>query len=106
MPSMETLVASEVRQVSTTWSPAETADGVAVIWAVGAGAVAGGAVSAGMGGAAFFLWHPATVNMVTSRTTGTKTRLKCFNSYSFAGSSAEIRTTEHSNRSVCAAFNF
>jgi hypothetical protein len=31
MPSMEMVVASEVRQERTTWSPAEIADGVAVI---------------------------------------------------------------------------
>ena len=36
MPSIET-VASVVRQVSSTWSPAEITVGVAVICAVGAG---------------------------------------------------------------------
>lgn len=51
---METLVASVVRQLRVTWSPAEIALGVALIFAVGAGAVAAGAVSAGGGGGCFF----------------------------------------------------
>ena len=38
MPSIETDVASVVRQVSCTWSPAEITVGVAVSCAVGAGA--------------------------------------------------------------------
>src|ERR1700761_7630982 len=53
MPSIETLLASVVRQFSTTWSPAEICVGVAVICAVGAGAF-GAAVSGGGGGGGFF----------------------------------------------------
>ena len=60
-PSIVTVVASVVRQLSTTWSPAEMVEGVAVSWAVGAGEAAGGAV-AGIGGDGCFLWQPATVD--------------------------------------------
>jgi hypothetical protein len=47
MPSIDTEVASVVRQVSCTWSPAEITVGVAVSCAVGAGAAAGGALLCG-----------------------------------------------------------
>src|SRR5882672_1800140 len=81
MPSMETLVASEVRHVNTTWSPAEMLDGVAVSCAVGAGATAaGGAVSAGGSGFSFFL-QPAAPIKATRGNTGTKKRRVCFKRY-------------------------
>jgi hypothetical protein len=75
---METLVASEVRQVNTTWSPAVMLDGVAVSCAVGAGAAAGGgAVSACGMGFSFFL-QPAAPIKATRSNTGTKKRKICF----------------------------
>jgi hypothetical protein len=65
MPSIETEVALVVFHVSCTWSPAEITDGVAVSSAVGAGAVAGGAVSTG-GKGVFFL-HPDIAVKATNR---------------------------------------
>jgi hypothetical protein len=50
---------------------------VAVICAVGAGMVTGGAVTAG-GSGCFFL-QPATATKATSRTTGTRMRLDPIN---------------------------
>jgi hypothetical protein len=78
MPSIEIVVASAVRQEITTWSPAEITDGVAVIWAVGAGAVATGGAVTGAGGASFFL-QPATATNATSNTAGIKMREREFN---------------------------
>lgn len=75
---MEIVVASDVRQESTTWSPEETTDGVAVICAVGAGAEATGGAVIGAGGASFFL-QPATAINATSKTAGTKMREREFN---------------------------
>ena len=77
MPSMETLVASAVRHVRTTWSPAEMTLGVAVIWATGdgAGAEAGpveGAVDAEDGGGAGFFEQPAIA--IRERTSPTRRR--------------------------------
>jgi hypothetical protein len=77
MPSIWALLASVVRQVSTTWSPAETTVGVAVICAVGAGTTTGGG-GAGGGGTTFFL-QPATVTRAKSNATGTRMRLRVFN---------------------------
>jgi hypothetical protein len=57
-PSIETEVAEVVRQVNCTWSPAEITVGVALSCAVGAGAVADGAVSTGGRGLLFL--QPAT----------------------------------------------
>jgi hypothetical protein len=77
MPSIETLVASAVRQVRTTWSPAEMELGVAVICATGAGAaveVAAGAVDAVDGGGAGFLLQPAIAIRATTKTTELKAR--------------------------------
>jgi hypothetical protein len=79
---METLAASAVRQVRTTWSPAEMTLGVAVICATGAGAaaaVAAGAVDAVDGGGAGFLEHPAIAIRATARTTELKARNCRFN---------------------------
>src|SRR5579872_1410132 len=73
---MAALVASVVFQLSVTWSPAEIRAGVAVIWAVGAGA-GGGAVAAG-GGGCFFL-QPATATKATNRSAGATTRKRRFN---------------------------
>jgi hypothetical protein len=79
MPSMETVVASAVRQERTTWSPAEMTEGVAVICAAGVGTeAAGGAVSVCSGGASFF-FQPATAINEASNTTGTKMRERTFN---------------------------
>src|ERR1700738_1005031 len=78
MPSMETVVASVVRQVSTTWSPAVMLEGGAVSCAVGAGAVVGGgAVSTGGSGFCFFLQPAAPIRTMRSKT-GTKKRKICF----------------------------
>jgi hypothetical protein len=75
---METVVASVVCQLSCTWSPAATCAGVALNCAVGAGAIAAGAVSEA--GTCFgFFPQPATVIKATRRTTGTKIRLSRFN---------------------------
>src|SRR5579875_157925 len=63
MPSIETLVALVVFQVSTTGFPAVTVCGFAVILAVGAGIIAGGGPPTGAG--ATFLWQPAIVSMAT-----------------------------------------
>jgi len=67
-----------VRQERTTWSPAEITDGVAVIWAVGAGPVDTGGAVEGAGGASFFL-QPATATNATSKTAGIKMRMREFN---------------------------
>jgi hypothetical protein len=75
------LLASVVRQVRTTWSPAVTTVGVAVICAVGAGTTTGGG-GAGGGGTGFFL-QPATVTRAKSNATGTRMRLRVFNGGSF-----------------------
>jgi hypothetical protein len=77
---MDTLVASDVRHVSTTWSPAEITTGVAVICAVGAGAfvLEAGAVSVAGGSGVFFL-QPATETNATTRTKGVRMRLRSFN---------------------------
>jgi hypothetical protein len=74
MPSMETEVASVVRQLSCTSSPAEINEGVAVICATGAvaGAAAGAVSDAGTGFG--LLPQPATEAMATSRTRGVKMR--------------------------------
>jgi hypothetical protein len=77
IPSITALVASVVRQLSVTWSPAEIWLGVAVICAVG-GTEVGGAVAAGGGGACFFL-QPATANKAISIIAGTKIRNRRFN---------------------------
>jgi hypothetical protein len=77
IPSMETLDASAVRQLRTTWSPAEMLLGVAVICATGAGAaaeVAAGAVEAVDGGGVGFLEQPAIATRATTRTTKLKAR--------------------------------
>src|ERR1017187_6849181 len=79
MPSIDTVVASAVRQDSTTWSPAEITDGVAVICAAGAGAVAAGGGAVSMGSGACFFLQPATATSATSRTTGIKMRERTFN---------------------------
>jgi hypothetical protein len=84
IPSIETLVASTVRHVRTTWSPAEIDAGVAVICAVG-GAVAGGAVSVGIGGAGCFFLQPATAMRAASTATGTRMRTNCFKTYLLCG---------------------
>lgn len=76
-PSIEALVAFVVFQVSTTLSPAVTTVGDTEIFAVGAGAVAGGAVATG-GGGSFFL-QPAPATRAISKTTGTKSLLIGFN---------------------------
>ena len=86
MPSIETVVASVVRHVSTTWSPAEIVAGVAVICAVGAALRRWARFRSAWAEPAFFLWQPATVNRASNATTGTKMRLNCFKSNSFAGS--------------------
>jgi hypothetical protein len=71
-----------VRHDRTTWSPAETTEGVAVICAVGACTVGGGgAVSTGNGGC-FFL-QPATANNATTKTAGTRMREGTFKGGSF-----------------------
>ncbi len=64
MPSIEMSLALVVCHVSTTLSPGLIAVGVAVISAVGAGAlfVSGG----GGGGGAAFLWQPATAKTAAS----------------------------------------
>jgi hypothetical protein len=77
MPSIDALLASVVRQVRTTWSPAVISVGVAVICAVGAGTTTGGGGGAG-GGTGFFL-QPATVTSAKSNATGTRMRLRVFN---------------------------
>jgi hypothetical protein len=59
-------------------------DGVTVSWAVGAGAVGGGAVSAGGSGFCFFL-QPASPIRATASKTGTKKRKICFKMVSFCG---------------------
>ena len=106
MPSIETVVASVVRQDRTTWSPAEMVVGVAEICAVGAGAAAGGAVSWGKGGACFFL-QPAIVKRVTTSATGTKMRPNRFKTYLLLrAQSKEFRLTDHSNRGFRAACRF
>ena len=66
MPSIEIELALVVCQVNCTWSPAEITVGVAVSSAVGAGAVADGAVSSAGGKGGFFL-HPETAAKATSR---------------------------------------
>jgi hypothetical protein len=78
IPSIEMVVASDVRQERTTWSPAEITEGVAVICAVGAGAEEVGGAVIGAGGASFFL-QPATATNATSKTAGTKIREREFN---------------------------
>jgi len=65
-----------VRQLKTTWSPAETVLGVAVSCAVGAGTTTGGG-AAGGGGTGFFL-QPATVNNAKVNATGIRIRLRDF----------------------------
>ena len=77
MPSMETLVASVVRQVRTTWSPADMVEGVAVNCAVGAGMAGGGAVSAGGSGFCLCL-QPAIATKAATQSTGTRERLNFF----------------------------
>jgi galactokinase/mevalonate kinase-like predicted kinase len=79
MPSIDTLVASVVRQVRTTWSPAEIDVGVAVSWAMGA-AAEGGAVSGAGGGGGFFFLQPATASRTIIKTAGTRKRWRRFNS--------------------------
>src|SRR5579875_668074 len=59
-PSIETSVALDVCQLRVVEPPGLIVSGLAVMEAVGAGAVAGGA--GGGGGAGFFLWQPATVS--------------------------------------------
>ena len=77
MPSIETDVASVVRQVNCTWSPAEITVGVAVSCAVGAGAIAVGAVSAGGNGLLFFL-QPDTAVKATKRRAKVNNPLRSF----------------------------
>jgi hypothetical protein len=79
MPSIIALLASVVRQVRTTWSPAVISVGVAVICAVGAGTTIGGGGGGG-GGTGFFL-QPATVTNAKSNATGTRMRLRVFNAW-------------------------
>ena len=78
MPSMETDVASVVRQDNCTWSPAEITVGVAVSRAVGAAAAAGGGAACA-GGNGFCFLHPETATKATSRKIGTRTRFRIFN---------------------------
>jgi hypothetical protein len=74
MPSIETLVASVVRQLRTTWSPAEITAGVAVICAVGAAEATGGGAS-GAGNGLLFLPQPATA--VNAMSSAARTKIEC-----------------------------
>ena len=78
MPSIETDVASVVRQDNCTWSPAEITLGVAVSCAVGAAAVAGGGAACA-GGNGFCFLQPENVTKATSNKAGTKIRFTFFN---------------------------
>jgi hypothetical protein len=77
IPSIVTDVASVVRQVNCTWSPAEITVGVAVSVAVGVGVVAGGAVSAGGGRGLLFL-QPETAVKATKRRAEVKKPCRSF----------------------------
>jgi hypothetical protein len=78
MPSIETEVASTVRHVNCTWSPAEITVGVAVRCAVGAGAAADGGAACG-GGIGFCFLQPDTATRAKSRKIGTRTNFLLFN---------------------------
>jgi hypothetical protein len=77
MPSIVIDVASVVRQVNCTGSPAEITVGVAVSVAVGVGAVAVGAVSDGGGRGLFFL-QPDTAVKATKRRADVKKTFRSF----------------------------
>src|ERR1700760_1776975 len=68
MPSIDTSVASVVRQVSVEFSPGLIATGFAVSVAVGAALVAAG--GGGGGGGAAFLWQPVTAIKATASASG------------------------------------
>ena len=93
MPSIEIEVASVVRQVNCTWSPAEITVGVAVSCAVGAGAVAAAELSPRGGNGCFFL-HPETATKATSKSEDVKSR----DSRSFKGMLLLKKSSESSGR--------
>ena len=74
MPSIDIDVASLVCQVNCTWSPAETRVGVAVICAVGAGAVAAATGAVAGGGRGFYFAQPDTATRATRRATDARMR--------------------------------
>jgi hypothetical protein len=65
MPSIETVLALVVFQLSCTWSPAETTVGVALSCAVGVGTDVAGASSADGKGAVFFLQPEMAVKAIS-----------------------------------------
>lgn len=77
-PSIVTDVASMVRQLSCTWSPAEITVGEAFNTAVGAGAEEGGGAVSSAAGGCFFL-QPGNIAKVSSSAKETKTDFRKFN---------------------------
>jgi hypothetical protein len=83
MPSIETSVASVVRQASTEPPPGFIELGVTVIEAVGAGALASGGGGGGGGGTGF-LWQPAAkVKVATATSTAKRWWCEVFMIFSF-----------------------